>query len=358
MRQKAEGLVLLSPSDLNDFLECEHLTALELRRARGELDFTAPDNPQAHLIQEKGHQHEAAYLALLEAAGNRIAHIHAVDEGWDFARAVEETRQAMRGGADVIYQAALELDGWRGIADFLERQPDGTYEAADTKLARHVKPYFILQLCFYSEALARIQGRAPTHMHVVLGTQARESYRLADFDAYYRRIRARFLAFVASGADPYPLPNPHCDICLYKALCEARWAADDHLTLVAGLRRVQAKRLEERGIPTLERLAAATDDERPTKIQPGTFEALRDQAALQLQHRRARAPPPPAGTGAWPCPSPQAELGRSLLRHRGRPVLAARPRARVPLGDHRAPRRARRLSRLLGPRQGRGEARG
>src|SRR5205823_2476008 len=100
VREIAERLSF-SPSDLNDFLECEHLTALELRRARGELDYSPPENPQAHLIQEKGQEHEAAYLELLEAAGSRIARIHPIDSDWDFRRAAAETEEAMRDGADV-----------------------------------------------------------------------------------------------------------------------------------------------------------------------------------------------------------------------------------------------------------------
>ena len=49
------------------------------------------------------------------------------------------------------------------------KQPDGTYEALDTKLARSAKPAYILQLLFYNEQLARIQGAAPRLMHVELG---------------------------------------------------------------------------------------------------------------------------------------------------------------------------------------------
>jgi hypothetical protein len=33
-------------------------------------------------------------------------------------------------------------------------------------------------------------------MHVVLGTNDRESFRVADFIAYYRRVRTRLLEFV------------------------------------------------------------------------------------------------------------------------------------------------------------------
>lgn len=36
---------------------------------------------------------------------------------------------------------AVFVDGaWRGLADFVMRQPDGTYEVLDTKLARHTRP--------------------------------------------------------------------------------------------------------------------------------------------------------------------------------------------------------------------------
>ncbi len=82
----------------------------------------------------------------------------------------------MRAGADVIYQGVLVEDGWHGISDFLVRTDapsarwDWSYEAWDTKLARQSKPYFVLQLCFYSAQLGRLQGSDPAQMHVILGT--------------------------------------------------------------------------------------------------------------------------------------------------------------------------------------------
>src|SRR2546426_4198135 len=98
----------------------------------------------------------------------------------------------MFAGADVVYQACFVDGAWRGFADFVERQPDGSYEVVDTKLARHSKPTYVLQLCFYSEQVGRIQGTAPEHMHVVLGTRERETLRVADFQSYYHRVRGRF----------------------------------------------------------------------------------------------------------------------------------------------------------------------
>ena len=58
-----------------------------------------------------------------------------------WTRAARDTERALARGADVVYQAALVSgEGWRGMADFVLRQPDGSYEVVDTKLARHAKP--------------------------------------------------------------------------------------------------------------------------------------------------------------------------------------------------------------------------
>ena len=118
----------------------------------------------------------------------------------------------------------------------------------------------------------------------------------------------------------------------------ARWRADDHLSLVARMRRDQIRRLEAEGIAHGRGARArAGDDARPPTMAPRTFETLRDQAAMQVAARtdghtwKVLA----AGAGARVRAAAAAERRRPLLRHRGRPVLGARPRARVPLGDRR-----------------------
>jgi predicted RecB family nuclease len=317
MRVTATGSTF-SPSDLNNFLECEHLVALELQIARGERERPVQgDNPQAALIQQKGEEHERAYLAELEHAGRQVARIELGEGDWDIEAAAAETEQLMRDGADVIYQAVfLDQSGWTGHADFLERVDtpsdlgSHSYEVADTKLARHAKPNYILQLCFYSEQVARIQRHEPERMHVVLGSGVRESFRPSEFAAYYRRVRARFLDAIERGLDTYPLPVAHCPLCDFKRLCEKQWEIDDHPVRVANIRRDQIAKLAAAGITTLEDLAEARDDERPPKMPGSTFEALREQAALQLQHRRTGVhelhllPPEPArGFALLPAPS-------------------------------------------------------
>src|SRR5215218_10988305 len=274
-----------SPSDLSEWLACAHAAALKLRVKRGELERRVADDPQGDLIRRKGEEHEARYLAWFRAAG-RLIHEISFDHDWDAA--ARATAEAIRKGeADVIYQACLVDDDWRGFADFLERQPDGTYEVVDTKLARHAKPGHVFQLCFYSSVVGRLQERQPERMHLVLGDGRRESFRPEEYDAYYRRIRDRFVKFAdagANGTSPYPVG--HCSICVWRERCTTEWARGDHLSLVANMRRAQVERLVRADITTLEQLAETPPATTVAGIPDDTLEALRDHAALQLQHRR------------------------------------------------------------------------
>jgi len=278
--RSVDDTLAFSPSDLNAFLACPHLTTLELEAARDELGRPFRPNPYADLIRRKGDEHEAAYLANL---GEGVVAIGDPREiSWDAAAAA--TEEAIRGGAAVIYQAALVEGGWRGLADFLELQPDGSYEVVDTKLARRAKASHVIQLCFYTEQLAGIQNRWPAHMHVVNGLSGRESFRPQDFLAYYHRLKRRFLDAVESGRPTYPYPVDHCSLCEFLARCQEQWERDEHLSLVAGIRRTQVDRLNAAGIATLEDLATTQEQKLP-KLRAETLAKLREQAALQ-RHRR------------------------------------------------------------------------
>ena len=251
MRISGSGITL-SPSDLSDFLACEHLTSLDLRVARGELKRPPSVDGQGDLIRRKGDEHEERYLAQLEADGRDTAKIDfkALNYDWDAASAA--TEQAIKERREVVFQACLVDGDWRGFADFLELQPDGFYEVVDTKLARSAKPKHLFQICFYSSVVGRIQGHTPERMHLVLGDGRRETFVVSEYDAYYRAIREQFLEAVAGGlTGTYPMPCDHCGVCAWKARCEQQWADDDHLIRVASISRKQIERLTEAGITTL-----------------------------------------------------------------------------------------------------------
>jgi uncharacterized protein len=202
--QALDGRLVLSPSDLNDYVECPHLTTLALEVARGARPRPFVLNEHGDLLRRKGEQHERAYLDRLHADGREVVNVVGRDP-WDFEGSARATEAAMRGGADVIYQATFVRDGWRGRADFLERVERPTslgawgYEALDAKLARAEKPVYVLQLCFYTAAIEVIQRATPAEMHVLLGIGERRRLRYTDFAAYFRRVQAGFTAALARG---------------------------------------------------------------------------------------------------------------------------------------------------------------
>ena len=211
----------------------------------------------------------------------------------------------MRSGAEFIYQGVFTVTDastgivWCGLADFLERvdrfdEPTALgrygYEAVDTKLARLERPSHILQLCFYSEGVARVQGAKPERFHVELGSGRRRSFALADFDAYYRRVRAGFVTAVEAEEPTEPYPCEHCSICDFRGECDAWWDQRDHLTLVAGIRRDQVDRLTASGVDTLTGLAGAAPGVRVDGFRPEPLNTLRDQARLQVESRGLEQP--------------------------------------------------------------------
>ena len=229
-------------------------------------------------------------------------------------------------GVDVVYQGVFIGEGWRGLADFLIRVDtpselgDWSYEALDTKLARSAKPAYLLQLLFYTERLAALQGFEPKEMHVLLGSWERQSFRPQEFAAYYRHVRGRLEAFVADPPATTALPVSHCDICSFKTLCDAYWDSVDHLSRVAGIRSAQIERLAAAGIDTLAGLGSAPIEPVPAGISDEAWQKIREQAELQLSARdtgddtlarlarRSRAP------ASRCCPSPMTATCSSTSR--------------------------------------------
>jgi len=285
------GEIAYSATDLNNFLACEHLTTLERQVALGELQRPKVDRPQADVLRELGEAHERRHLERLIEDGVEIVTIPRPERGSTPDAAVAATIAAMRAGAPVIYQAAFFHDRWLGYADFLMRVDgpselgDYHYEVGDTKLARTSEPYFILQLCNYSEHVARVQGVGARRMHVILGDGRTESFEVADFAAHYRAVKARFLASMERGGATGPYPISHCDLCSFQARCDAELDAADSLSRVARIMRLHVDRLVAAGIPTLEKLSHAEPADHPANIRPSIFETLRRQARLQREHR-------------------------------------------------------------------------
>jgi predicted RecB family nuclease len=282
----------LSATDLVNYTGCKHIAVLDMRVARGELAKPEWVDPSLQIVRRKGLEHEQAYLQYLRDKGLAIREIKE-DEGFDAAIIT------MKDGVDVIYQAPVRSGKWNGKIDFLIRKAGASrlgnwlYEVADTKLAQETKAGTVLQLCLYSEIIGEIQGVPPENMYVVKPGKdfPEDKYRFADFEAYYKLIKAHCEQFITTPAPTDPMPSAKCDVCRWWKHCDDWWHEEDHLSLIAGIRSLHISELRNQDFDTLGSYARAKDalKEKPNKGSRETFEKLHGQAKVQLKGRETKA---------------------------------------------------------------------
>src|SRR3989441_8616789 len=95
----ASGNIRLSASDLSNHLACHHLTSLDLTVAVGQRAAPEWESPDLWVLQQRGAEHEEAYLRHLESAGLAITNLRVVDND---EQALAETCAAMARGTPVI----------------------------------------------------------------------------------------------------------------------------------------------------------------------------------------------------------------------------------------------------------------
>ncbi|MBK0418957.1 TM0106 family RecB-like putative nuclease [Leucobacter sp. CSA1] len=200
----------------------------------------------------------------------------------DLRAVADRSLEALRGGADVVFQAtffepaqapatatgAPEI-GFVGFADFLARLPDGSYEVQDAKLARRAKVTALMQLAAYAEQLERLGMPVAPEATLILGDGARSRHRIADVAPVFRARRARLHRILleracATGSDGGFASAPPvawgvggvvaCGRC---EVCEPEVVRTRDPLLIAGIRAVQRDRLVEAGLDTIERVADA-----------------------------------------------------------------------------------------------------
>ncbi len=284
----------LSASQLNNFLGCQHYTALWLA------DIKPPDQVDAstELIQKKGIEHEERVLTRLESLHGTAVRIegHAVA----FQARVNATVTAIRAGAPLIYQGALHSDRWVGFPDFLvrkEQNADGSWQYApeDAKLKFSTTASHVLQLNVYAQLLDATAAVHATHGTIYMGSGEPETFDLRKTTHVTTRLMRRLEAFV-------DLPTRHtqprrvaaCKHCPYRERCEGEWRAADSPIFVANITANQVDALANVQITTLELLAASDPNVPIDGIGRETMVRIQRQARLQASARRA---PPDAHGG-------------------------------------------------------------
>lgn len=323
----------LSASDLVGSLSCRHLSTLDRAVAEGALPKPESWDPLLQILWERGAAHEKAYVEHLTKAGLDVVRIDGIDVTGE---AVAQTFAVMKKGVSVIVQGALAHNGWVGRADILRRVDTPSdlgawsYEALDTKLARETKAGAVLQLCLYSDLVAQAQGRPPDNMYVVAPWSEfdPQQYRFADYAAYFRKVKRGLVGSLGGEViqDTYPDPIEHCDVCRWQHQCDKRRRDDDHLSLVAGISKLQINELKPQGIATVQALATMP---LPLTWKPGrgstdTYGRVREQARIQVEAREAgegryELLPVEAGFGLTRLPEPS--VGDIFLDLEGDPFV-------------------------------------
>ena len=210
--RRIDGRPVYAATDLVAYLACEHLTQLERAALAGLVKRPMRDDPELDIIRKRGFEHEARYLADLQAEGRTAVTIELDGSIEDAATSCgpPRPRRSRRWPPAPTSSTRRRSSTARGAATRtsccasttrIARRVWGPchYEVADTKLARHVKASAVLQICTLRRPAGAVQGVRPEWMHVALGGSARavERLRVDDYMAYYRSARDRFLATMA-----------------------------------------------------------------------------------------------------------------------------------------------------------------
>ncbi|GAB3539367.1 TM0106 family RecB-like putative nuclease [Arthrobacter tecti] len=189
-----------------------------------------------------------------------------------------ESVEALRSGADVVFQAAFFDGQFHGRSDFLVKI-DGAYAVWDTKLARHAKVGALLQLAAYGDQMLKAGIEPAPLVTLVLGNEQHSDHRLADLLPVYRERRDRFLALVGDHrAQPDPVMwggNSYaaCGRCEY---CQLMVEETRDLLLVGRMSTTRRAKLHQENIRTIDELAALDPAAEDESLRP-----LIDQARMQ-----------------------------------------------------------------------------
>lgn len=290
-----DNVVRWSASDLMRATECEFglLRELDITLGRAPVTESAPDVLREKIV-ELGERHEATELTRLRelfgpwvpATGRGVREIAAATPYGPQAllEREDETLEALKAGADVVFQATFYDGRFHGRADFLVRDDEiGGYRVCDAKLARHERPRALLQLAAYADQLDANGIPVAPMAELLLGNGKRSRHLLAEIAPVFRERRARLLSMldghVAGGAavawgSGVVMACGRCDV------CSAEVEAHRDLLLVAGMRATQRRKLLDAGVHTIDELA--TYDGTVPRMAASTLTSLKAQAGMQV----------------------------------------------------------------------------
>ena len=289
MKLHKKNKILYSPSDLVTFLSCSYANFLDKESLRQKISKTEPSSTVVFL-QEKGLEHETAILKDFYEQGCSVVEISKEDP---LTQRVQKTKEALRRGVDVIYQASFLKGDWCGDADFLLRCSQSSslgshsYEVLETKLGRSIEASYIIQLCLYTELLSFEQGMYPEYIHLILGDGQKHVLKVRDYRHYTSYVKSKFERSQREKEKKMiSVPCRYCSLCSYREYCRSVWDKKGDLCLIANIKRQHIKSLQEEGIDSIDQLVCLPLEKEVRGINQKTFRTLYHQARLQYYKRQ------------------------------------------------------------------------
>lgn len=253
--------LVISAGDIVAASECEYGAMRTLDALTGRIVTASVTDEMGTLVAALGQAHEAEVLETY-----RSRRVYELSPGGRLTRGTltarhDETLSALAGGHDVVYQGSFFDGTFHGRADFLVREPDGTWSVNDTKLSRTPKASALLQLAAYADQLTA--AGVPVHpvARLILGTGEVTEHPLAEILPRYRGARARLEALAAEHLDedaPAAWGDARWSVCLKCDACKEGIEANDDLMLVRRMNPSRRARLIASGIETMHAFAEAT----------------------------------------------------------------------------------------------------
>ena len=295
--------LLFSATDLINFLECEHLTWLDLERAQGRFDAEPKRPDTADLVARKGEEHERRHLEAL-----RAKHGAAARRDRDRARArrsraggaADDRGDARRRPGDLPGDALRRrLARPRGLprargAPVRPRRLGATRWSTPSSRARSSRTSSSSSASTRS-CSQQVQGDGPEQIHVLLGTGERKSSRSPTSPPTTAACARQFEAELADGLERHLSRSgpPLRPVPLVGRLRRASRSRRPPEPGRAHRRGRRPRSSANAGITTVAELGRARGRRTPRRRSArSAFERLRQQARLQVapaRHGRRRA---------------------------------------------------------------------
>jgi predicted RecB family nuclease len=238
------------------YVKCPRLAALDLHLSR---DQRRAPTEWEEFAAQRGRDFEADYV-------QRLGVVMPQYPERDFDAGAQATLALLRAGVPLVHQAVLATEDRLGLPDLLRRVDgasalgDHHYEVLDVKTSGRPRGEQILQVVFYAQLLAAVQGRLPEHGALILKDGREERFAIADYRAASDEVLAELRALRADLQHARPFLQFACGSCYHDRRCAGELAASGDLSLVQGMSHGARAILEAAGCRTVQDLATFHPD--------------------------------------------------------------------------------------------------